>query len=339
MEIDSFGELDDIGVLREAELFRNMPEAVIRTIVLQSHIRTYPAGAWVVRRGDQGDSLFVVKSGVVEVLSPAEGGQSRPLAYLGRGECLGELAILTNSPRHADVRVPEHAELIVIGKELFHDLLSNHSVFGAQLSVILAQRLVNTLQNLPGERGNKELQGSFLYFDLATVIQTLISSSQSGFMKLQTSTETSGTIVFRTGDIVKAAFGHRTGDEAIHQLFQVNLDGQFLFSSAEVPPDKKTALNITIPAMALVLDSIRLQDELVALRHRLPPSTAPIERAERRLNWPQPEGKREAKAIWEALRTPKKTGEILEASSSCHYHAAVALIQLLETEQVMPALE
>jgi CRP-like cAMP-binding protein len=338
MEIEAFGELDDIGFLRDAELFRNMPESVIRTIVLQAKTISFSAGNWVVRRGEAGDSLFVVKSGVVEVLSPNEEDDSPPLAYLGRGECLGELAILTDAPRHADVRVPERAELLVIEKDLFNDLMANHSGFGSQLSVILAHRLVKLLQNLPADSNNKELQGSLRYFDLATVIQTLITSSQSGNMTLQTKGQTVAELLFQSGNIFRAKYGHRSGNEAVHQLFQSQLDAEFLFTSSE-KSDEDPDPSITVPAMALVLDSVRLQDELEALRQRLPPLSTVIERTESTLRWPREEGKEKAEEIWEKLKSPTSMNELIDTSSSCHYHAAAALMHLLEAEQVMPALE
>ena len=64
---EDFGELDDIGFLREADLFQDMPEAVIRTIVTQGHAVHFSTGEIIVKKGDPGDSLFVIKSGVVEV--------------------------------------------------------------------------------------------------------------------------------------------------------------------------------------------------------------------------------------------------------------------------------
>lgn len=339
MSNETFGELDDIGILREAELFRSMPEPVIRTILMQAHSEYYPAGSWIVRKGEPGDSLFVVKSGVVEVLSPREGDESRPLAYLGRGDCLGELAILTDSPRHADVRVPEHAELIVIGRELFVDLLANHAGFASQLCVILAERLIKLLQDEPTAAGNKELQGNLSYFDLATVIQTLITSSQTGVMRLSAEGTTAGLLFFQNGNIAQASFQHRRGDEAIHQLFQVELAGEFVFSSSDASHEEDADPSITVPAMALVLDSVRLQDELAALRQKLPSDTTTLERADSQLHWSEEQGKKEAEAIWESLQTPKTLSEILDECSGCHYHSAVVLQSLLETEQLMPALE
>lgn len=340
MESTDFGELDDIDLLREADLFSSMPESVIRTITLQAHTVVMPAGSWVIRRGEPGNSVFVVKSGVVEVLGQPEDGEQRALAYLGRGECLGELAILTDSPRHADVRVPEQAELMVIEKDLFQDLLANHPGFGSQLCVVLARRLAKLLQDLPAGTTKKELQGSLRYFDLATVIQTLIGSGQSGLMSLMKEGKNTGSLYFQGGNIARAQFGHRTGDEAVHQLFQVPLDADFLFTSSDEPPQKDGAdPSITMPSMALMLDSVRLQDELDVLKQKLPDSGVLLERTDSVLNWSSQEGRPVAEEVWARLTNPATLSELLDGASCCHYHAVAALLHMLETEQLMPVLE
>lgn len=336
MTTEDFGELDDIGFLRDADLFREMPDSVIRTIVSQAPTADFSAGDLVVRKGDPGDSLFVVKSGVVEVTNPAEG---PPLAYLGRGDCFGELALLTGSERNADVRVPQQAELLVIDRSLFDDLMLNHPGFGSQLAIILAHRLVGVLEDLPGRKTKKELQGDLQYFDLATVVQTLISSAQTGVMTLSTREDVVAKLYFQNGNIYRASFGHRRGDEAVHHLFQTQLDGEFLFESRGVDsvvdgPDP----GITVPAMALMMDSVRLQDELKVLLEELPSVTTVVERNVSSLGWNEEEAQADARQIWGCLHTPLSVGEIFERAHSCGYHTALIITRLLQTEQIKPRL-
>jgi CRP-like cAMP-binding protein len=331
-----FGELDDIGFLREAELFREMPDSVIRTIVSQGESVHFEAGELVVQKGDPGDSLFVVKSGVVEVTNPGEG---PPLAYLGRGDCFGELALLTDSPRKTDVRVPQQAELLVIDRALFEDLMLNHAGFGSQLAIILARRLVGVLEDLPERITKKELQGDLEYFDLATVVQTLISSAQTGVMTLSTENETLAQLFFQSGNVYRANFGHRRGDEAVHHLFQAQLDGQFLFESRVAEPIADGPdPGITIPAMALMMDSVRLQDELKMLLEELPARTTRMERNAPALSWTDDEGQADARQIWGCLHAPLTVDEIFERSHACGYHTALIITRLLQTEQIKPSL-
>ncbi len=336
MTSEDFGELDDIGFLRDAELFREMPDSVIRTIVSQAATAHFSADDLVVRKGDPGDSLFVVKAGVVEVTNPAEG---PPLAYLGRGDCFGELALLTGSERNADVRVPQQADLIVIDRSLFEDLMLNHPGFGSQLAIILAQRLVGVLEDLPGRKTKKELQGDLQYFDLATVVQTLISSAQTGVMTLSSQEDVVAKLYFQNGNIYRANFGQRRGDEAVHHLFQTELNGEFLFESRGVEtvvdgPDP----GITVPAMALMMDSVRLQDELKMLLEELPSLNTIIERNAASLSWTDDEAQADARHIWGCLHTPLSVEAIFERAHSCGYHTALIITRLLQTEQIKPRL-
>jgi CRP-like cAMP-binding protein len=336
MSGQDFSELDDIGFLQDAELFRDMPDSVIRTVASQGETVHYGSGQVIVRKGDPGDSLFVVKTGVVEVTNPGEG---PPLAYLGRGDFFGDLALLTGSERNADVRVPQEAELLVIDRDLFDDLMANHNGFGSQLAIILARRLVGVLENLPDRSVKKELQGDLQYFDLATVVQTLISSGQSGVMTLSSEADTVAQLYFQNGNIYRAHFGHRRGDEAVHHLFQTQLAGEFLFESKGVAPmvDGPDP-GITVPAMALMMDSVRLQDELKVLLEELPALTTMIERNRPALSWTDDESQADARQIWGCLHTPARVSDIFERAHACRYHTARIVTHLLQTEQIRPAL-
>lgn len=336
MTADDSGKLDDMDFLRETALFRDMPESVLQTIVTEGRTLVFGAGQLVVKKKTPGDSLFVVKSGVVEVVNPADG---PPLAYLGRGESFGEMALLTTSERSADVRVPQQAELLVIDRALFDDLMSNHSGFAAQMAVILAHRLVAVLEDLPEREVSRELQGDLAYFDLATVVQTLISSARSGVMTLSIDKTMVAQLFFQGGNIFRAYYGHRRGDEAVHHLFQALPGGQFLFESkvddaVADGPDP----GITVPAMALMMDSVRLQDELKVLLEELPADSTLLERNADKLVWTEAEGQADAHQIWACLQTPATAADLFDRSHACHYHTARIIADLLQTEQIKPAM-
>ena len=342
MSDDSFDEVDDIGFLRDAQLFRDMPDEVLRAFSAQARTVTFNADETVVKKGGPGDRMFVVKSGAVEVLTPTESedeDEARPLVYLGKGECFGELAILTESVRQADVRVPEEAQLLIIEHELFDELMKAHAGFAGQLCVILAHRLVKLLQGLPMDE-KKELQGNLQNFDLATIVQTLISSGQTGVMTLTLARKPVAKLAFHSGNIFRASYANRSGDEAVHHLFQVPPQAEFRFSSTEdEDKGKGPDPGITVPAMALMMDSVRLQDELSVLREQLPTERTSLKRGDSEDFTPPADGEigKTAQAIWTRLEKPATVGELMDEADWCHYHAAIALIGLLESKQAQPA--
>jgi CRP-like cAMP-binding protein len=170
----------DADFLRASDLFENQPEEVVGAVIAQGDVLEFGPGDVVFRQGDKGDRIFIVKEGVLEILAqPSDGAEAQAIAYLGKGEVLGEIALLTGSPRSATARSPERAELFTIEKAVFLDLMGTLPAFARNLCIVLAKRLETTTLKVPRASG-KQLQGNLRYFDLATVIQTLIGSHQTG---------------------------------------------------------------------------------------------------------------------------------------------------------------
>lgn len=66
---------------------------------------TCPAGQWLMQEGEPGDTMYVIKSGKLEVFV---GGKLT--RHIGRGGAVGELALLYHTPRSASVKVRKSAE-------------------------------------------------------------------------------------------------------------------------------------------------------------------------------------------------------------------------------------
>jgi signal transduction histidine kinase len=81
-----------------------------------------PAGQLVLREGDQGDSLYVVLTGELEV-SKRQGSQDILLALYKSGQFFGEMALLEQAPRSASVRTLQESRLLVISQAAFQTLL------------------------------------------------------------------------------------------------------------------------------------------------------------------------------------------------------------------------
>jgi CRP-like cAMP-binding protein len=84
--------------------------------------------------------MYVIQSGIVQILKLV-GTVQRPLATLGRGEFVGEMAILNDKPRTATAMVLEEAKCLVIDAATLEQMISNNTEIALRLVKKLARRL------------------------------------------------------------------------------------------------------------------------------------------------------------------------------------------------------
>jgi CRP/FNR family cyclic AMP-dependent transcriptional regulator len=300
----------DPTFLRDSELFENQPPEVVRAVLTQGQLLEFGPGDVVFRQGDQGDRLFVIKSGVIEVVTaPSDGSESVVVAYLGTGEVIGELALLTGSPRSATVRSPEHAEVFAVDKTVFFDLMDVLPAFARNLCVVLARRLETTTLKVPRAAG-KQLQGNLKYFDLATVIQTLIGSHQTGALVVSQEKHRVAEIFFFRGNIARARYRHLIGDDAVFQLFQSPFEGDFSFTGRDVR-EEDVQSEISMPKE-------RVGDPGRVFRQKAP-----------HLSWDEAETIELAAAVWSRLKRGASLEDLqreVPRSSHAIYKMVIALL-------------
>ncbi len=323
----------DPAFLRHSELFENQPSEVVRAGLAQGQLVAFGPGDIVCRQGDQGDRLFVVKSGILEVLAvPGDGAEPVPVAYLGTGEVIGELALITGSPRSATVRSPDQAELFSLDKAVFRDLMDQLPAFSRNLCTVLARRLEATTLNAPRAAG-KQLQGKLQYFDLATVIQTLIGSHQTGVLVVSHDKHKVAEIFFFRGNIARAKYRQLVGDDAVYQLFQSPVDGEFSFTGREVE-ESEIHTDISMPAISLLMESVRLQDELPLLQQALPDPTRVFRQRAAQLAWEDSDTIELAAAVWSRLKKGATLDELQREVPRCSYAIYKTVAALLEAGQI-----
>ncbi|MBN1105984.1 MAG: cyclic nucleotide-binding domain-containing protein [Deltaproteobacteria bacterium] len=112
--------------LREAAVFRELPETTLEEIAGVVETKEFPAGALIFRKDDPADSLWIVSAGKVRVFLKDEDGVETTLSHLGPGQSFGEMALLTGEPRSANVETLEETRLTYLAKEEFHRILKDH---------------------------------------------------------------------------------------------------------------------------------------------------------------------------------------------------------------------
>lgn len=138
--------------LAEHDLCRGLDADAIARIEALLEPRHYAANSSIVGSGDPAQEIYLLMSGEVSVLLPTHGGPPRRLWTLSAGMSFGELAIIDQSPRTADVRADTAVECRVLTSTAF-ERLADHDP-GA--NIILLKNMLRGAHRIVG-RLNREV--------------------------------------------------------------------------------------------------------------------------------------------------------------------------------------
>jgi NTE family protein len=129
-----------VAFLRALPLLADISDDDLAELGRHAGERRVLAGEWLFRQGDAADALFMVRTGRLEVL---EDDDDRPVVIrrLGRGAPVGDLALLTDSPRSRSVRAVRDTELVSLDRKSFEELLHRLPEVTFRLARALAQLL------------------------------------------------------------------------------------------------------------------------------------------------------------------------------------------------------
>ena len=95
----------------------------------------------LVVQGQDGDSLFVLAEGELEVLLRRDGGEDEVVDTLSKGAVVGEMSLLTGAPRAATVRALDGAVAYEIGIRQYGPLLGDHPELLDTLADLMVERM------------------------------------------------------------------------------------------------------------------------------------------------------------------------------------------------------
>jgi len=129
-----------LTLLREVDFLKPLRPDDLARVANSLKVLPYEAGRTIVRQGDEGDSLFLIARGRVGVWVRDAKGEGQLVASLGRGQCFGEMSLLTGARRSATVSAVDDSELLMLGRADFKDILLADPKVVESLSQILSLR-------------------------------------------------------------------------------------------------------------------------------------------------------------------------------------------------------
>jgi HEAT repeat protein len=114
--------LERILLLRDIPIFAELPPEDLKLVAEIAREEWYPQNTVIFHQGDEGNIMFVIVDGLVQVLISTNAVE-RELAQRGPGEFVGEMAIIDSVPRLATLRTQTDVRLLAIDGDTFKGIL------------------------------------------------------------------------------------------------------------------------------------------------------------------------------------------------------------------------
>ena len=134
---------EEVELLRKIPLFAKIEPSKLKLLAFTSERLTYQGGQRLFQQGDIGDAAYIIIDGEASVRILTDGGEIQ-VAELGKGDVVGEIAILCDVPRTASVEATGRLVTLRITKELFFRLVSEFPQISIEIMRELAARLERT---------------------------------------------------------------------------------------------------------------------------------------------------------------------------------------------------
>lgn len=128
----------DFILIRQIELFKDIPDDELKKILEITFVKDYPQGTVLFNEGMDGDVMYVIINGEVQLSKKKENKESILIASLKAGSFFGEMSLIENEKRSAAAKISVPTKMLVITRRTFQQLLEvNPQITSKLLMMIL----------------------------------------------------------------------------------------------------------------------------------------------------------------------------------------------------------
>jgi NTE family protein/lysophospholipid hydrolase len=133
------------SALKASDMFRHVEPEILADLEAELEIVSRYGGETLFRQGESGDSLYIVVTGRLRVVSIEPDNTERLLAELGTGETVGEMGVISGEARSATVYATRDTELAKLSKASVDRLFDRHP---RAMLPLLTSRLVARVRDM-----------------------------------------------------------------------------------------------------------------------------------------------------------------------------------------------
>lgn len=133
--------------MQNSALLSELSAEELMELMGRMSLRSFGEGETVVREGEEGHSLYIIRNGKVKVVTRVKD-EEVILARLGEGDFFGEVSFLTGRPRTADIIAEEPSELMELCRDDLNSVIARHPNIEGVLRLFHENRVTDTLSSL-----------------------------------------------------------------------------------------------------------------------------------------------------------------------------------------------
>ena len=211
----------DLSILERVPLFSGLSKDSLENLLHATSRKNYSKDTTIVEENEMGETLYMILSGKVKVTNIGPDGKEVILSVLGPGEFFGEMALLDEEPRSANVVSMEKTEMMLLRRKEFMTLLENNSEILSMLLAILSGRL---------RHANAQIRSLALLDVLGRIARLLLESAHKEGRKLL-----DGSVVFRRPTHQEIASMVGTSRETVSRMIgDLSRDGYIKISGKDI---------------------------------------------------------------------------------------------------------
>ena len=135
-ELSMYSTLEKALILKSIDLFKSIPSEELIRVAQIAEEEQFEIDTPLFKEGDFGDTMYIVANGKVMVHKG-----KRTIVELKKGACVGEMALLDQEPRSADVTVNADTILLKITQDGFYELMSSNIEIMQGIVKLITNRL------------------------------------------------------------------------------------------------------------------------------------------------------------------------------------------------------
>ncbi len=135
------------GSLRRIKMLADVDERLLASLLPYLEVVKVEPFQTVVSKGEHGDALYMLLEGEVRARVMI-GGRETTLSTLSVGECFGEMAIVDQGPRSADVIANQPSTLIKVSDSALRTMFAEAPALAAPFAMALTRMIVQRVRSL-----------------------------------------------------------------------------------------------------------------------------------------------------------------------------------------------